>query len=216
MENISESYSWIDRVHKRFKDTGKLIPDTQRDIYKKIASWCGGRVVFDVGCGLGIGSGILGERARFVGGLDVNGDNIKFAKEAYDRDNLEFYPFDIEHPETREWSEAEVIVCVEVIEHISDLPTAMHTIKRFFGKNAVGFITIPNIANSEIKERDDKNELHLNHWNAGTFYEFLIEHFASVTLFANDKLKEWGIDETVDGNSTAPIIIAKVEGPKNV
>jgi cyclopropane fatty-acyl-phospholipid synthase-like methyltransferase len=179
--------------------------------------YAGGRTVVDVGCSIGVGANIMSHTARHVWGIDVNEESINFAKQVFERPNLSFDLYDIEHPSTREFAKFELVTCIEVVEHLKDLEMGLSVIKKFFSGdlNTVGFITIPNIANEEIKDVDAKNELHLNHWNAGEFYELMIKHFRSVTLYSADKVNMWDQEETVDGNSTDRLIIARVEGVIN-
>ena len=215
MENISKDVPWLDKGIKRFKDLGTIIPANQRHIYEKIRDhWVGGRTVLDMGCSLGVGSNILSHEARFVWGIDVNKEAIAFANYAFARPNLDFEVADIQNPPTRELSKFEVIVAIEVLEHLEDPDQGIAFIKRFFSTkmNTVAFITVPNSKNAAVAERDAVNDLHLTHWDAGTFYEYLIKHFKSVTLYAGEKLTDFGPEDTIDGNSDCALVLAKVEG----
>lgn len=215
MENRSSEVSWLDKIIKRFKEIGTAIPLLQRGIYEAIMNhYAGGRTIIDIGCSIGVGANIMAHTARHVWGVDVNEENIRFAKQVFERPNLSFDLYDIEHPTTREFAKFELVTCIEVIEHLEDLEMGLATIKRFFSDelNTVGFITAPNIANEHIREVDSKNQLHLNHWTAGDFYELMIKHFRSVTLYSAEKINSWEQDETVDGSSTDKLIIARVEG----
>lgn len=214
-KNKSSEVSWLTKIVKRYQDTGNLIPVLQEETYKKIRDhFTHGRIVMDVGCSIGVGSNILSHEARSVWGVDVNDEALGFAVKYLKRPNLDFAYLDIEKLPTRELSKFEIIVMIEVIEHLADPEQALNVLKTFFGPNTVAFISVPNILNPETKERDDKNELHLSHWTAGEFYELMTKHFSNVVLYSASKLSTWDISETVDGSSTDPLIIAKVEGPK--
>jgi len=216
--NVSAEISWLDKIVKRFKEKGVTIPPLQRNIYQAVMNhFASGRTVVDIGCSIGIGANVMSQTARHVWGIDVNEESINFAKQAFERNNLSFDLYDIEHPTTREFARFELVTCIEVIEHLQDLEMGLSTIKKFFSDDlhTVGFITAPNTANDEIREVDANNKLHLNHWNAGEFYELMTKHFRSVTLFSADKVDMWNQDETVDGNSKDRLIIARVEGAIN-
>ena len=213
--NISAEYDWISRAFSRYAERGLLMPPLQRKLYKKIGEgWCGGRTVVDIGSGLGIGSNILSHTARHVWGLDVNKDNVHLATQAFARPNIEFAILDIENAPSREISPFEIVVCVEVLEHLEDYNKGINSLKRFFSDKlqTVGFVTVPNINNPDIKIRDDKNELHLHRWTPGEFYDLMIKNFKSVTLYSVEGLKNWDMTETVDGSTTDELIVAKVEG----
>jgi len=217
MENKSNEISWIDRDIKRFKETGVIIPVGQKKIYEKISEeWVSGRTVIDIGCSIGIGSNILSHHARFVWGVDINKEAVEFANLAFARPNLNFAVLDVEHPPTRELSRFEVIVVIEILEHLKDVQAGLNTIKRFFStrEKSMCFITAPNLNNEEVKKRDAENKLHLQHWTAGDFYKLMIDNFQSVVFYSGDNLKKWTNDELTDGNSKAGLIIAKVEGIK--
>lgn len=217
-DNVSASISWLDKDINRFKKMGKLIPPLQIRNYHKIKDhWTNGRTVVDVGCSIGYGSNILSHQARHVWGVDVNEEAIKFANHVFARPNLSFDIMDIEDPPNRPISKFEVIVVSEVIEHLANVKKGLETIKNFFDPrlNSIGFITVPNTANSRIRRADAKNKLHLNRWTPGEFYELMTQHFNSVTMFSGDRVDKWTMEETVDGNEiSSRIIIAKVEGAK--
>jgi 2-polyprenyl-3-methyl-5-hydroxy-6-metoxy-1,4-benzoquinol methylase len=212
--NVSKDTAWLDRDIKRFKDIGWVIPKQQIQIYNAISKYIvGGRTVIDIGSSIGVGTNILSHEARFVWGIDVNSEAIAFAKQMFKRPNLDFEVVDLENMPERPFSKFEIFVMSEVIEHLSDPNKALNTIKeRFCTEKTVGFITAPNINNDKVQKADANNPLHNYHWTAGEFYEFLIQHFKSVTLYGSDHLVRWNQDETVDGNSEDRIIIARVEG----
>lgn len=217
MENKADEISWLDRDIKRFKEIGVLIPASQRKIYEKISEeWVSGRTVIDLGCSIGIGSNILSRHARFVWGVDNNKEAVRFANLYLSRPNMNFAILDMEHPPTRELSKFEVVVAIEILEHLKDFQAGLNTIKRFFSLRgtSMGFITAPNINNEEIKKRDAKNPLHLQHWTAGEFYKLMTDNFQAVVFFSGDKLDKWTPNEQTDGNSKDAIIVAKCEGLK--
>lgn len=214
---MSNEISWLDRDIKRFKEIGTLIPATQRRIYEKIGEgFCSGRTVIDIGCSIGIGTNILSHSARHVWGIDIDHEAIQFANLAFSRPNVSFAILDIENPPTRELARFEVIVAIEILEHLKSYQRGLGTIKKFFSirGSSIGFISAPNINNPEIKKRDMENPLHLQHWTAGDFYKIMTDNFQSVVLYSAEKLDKWNIKETVDGNTTDGLIIAKVEGIK--
>lgn len=214
-KNVSASVSWVDRVMKRYKETGRFIPEKQEKLYRAVSlEFAGGKTILDVGSSLGIGSNILAHEARFVWGIDINAEAIDFATKLFKRPNLDFEVIDIENPPTRELAQFEIITMIEVLEHVEQPETALNNLKRFFAGGTIGFITCPNIANPEVVENEQKHNFHLSHLNAGQFYELMIKHFNAVTMYSVDKLSSWGQEETIDGASTDYLICAKVEGIK--
>lgn len=218
IKNISGDISWLDRDIYRFKKKGTFIPPGQTHMYSKIRDhWARGRTVIDIGCSAGYGSNILSHQARHVWGIDVNQEALDFAKHMYERPNLSFDFLDLENPPERPISPFEVVVMIEVLEHLPNYEMGLQTVKRFFSDklNTVGFITVPNLGNSKVAKADAENELHVQHWSPGEFYELMTQHFKHVTLYSSNNLNVWEHDETTDGNDVKSIvIIAKVEGIK--
>ena len=216
-KNRDQNFSWIDRGINRFKQVGTTIPMSQLKVYKSLKDrWVSGKTVIDIGSSLGVGANILSHTARHVWGVDINEEAVKFANDIFARPNLSFEVMDIENPTDRELAPFEVVVMSEVIEHLDNPEQGLNFVKRFFNQktNTVGFITAPNINNPEVKARDAENFLHMHRWDVGQFYEFMIQHFHSVTLFNGDIVDYWTSDETIDGTSTCKLIVAKVEQPK--
>ena len=214
---MNNNISWLDKDIKRFKEVGTLIPALQRRIYEKISTeWCSGRTVCDIGCSIGVGSNILSYNSRWVWGLDINEEAVKFAQLAFGRPNLEFAILDVENPPTRQLATFEVIVASEIVEHLEKPDMLLNLVKRFMNPKggSMAFITVPNIANEEIKKRDAENKLHLNRWTAGEFYALMIRHFSAVVMYSAEKLDKWDNEEMVDGDTKEPLIICKVEGIK--
>jgi SAM-dependent methyltransferase len=218
MKNISNEISWLDRDIKRYKEIGMLIPNIQRSIYEKISKhWCTGKTVVDVGCSIGLGSNILSHNARHVWGIDINEESIGFAEHIFSRPNLEFAVMDIEKVPERPLSNFEIVVCMEVLEHLPDFYDGLSNLKGFFSNqlNTIGFLTIPNLQKKRVAEKDAINELHVNHWQPGEMYGILIEHFNFVTMFSNRKIERWGQDETFSSDDAkSEIVVYKVEGLK--
>jgi len=210
------NFSWLDNDIARFKNKGTLIPKGQVEFYRKIGEhWASGRTVIDLGCSIGYGANLLSHEARHVWGVDFNQEAINFAKHVFERPNLTFEVLDLEKPPERPLSPFEVVVMVEVIEHLTNYEAGLASFKRFFSDklNTIGFITVPNLGNSRVNKADKINKLHVNHWTPGEFYELLIKHFKYVTLFSSSKLENWTQAETIDdGDSRSLVIIAKVEG----
>lgn len=214
-KNVSAEVSWVDREIKRFKETGNLIPVRQEKLYQKIRDhFVQGRTVLDIGCSAGVGANLLSHQARFVWGVDINEEAVRFATRAFKRPNLDFTVMDIEKPPEREMAKFEIITMLETLEHLEHPEEALNNIKRFFTPQTIAFITIPNYANEEVRSNQDKHGFHLSNWDAGAFYELLTKHFQAVVLYSVDKLEQWNQEETVDGTTTDYLIVAKIEGFK--
>jgi 2-polyprenyl-3-methyl-5-hydroxy-6-metoxy-1,4-benzoquinol methylase len=187
------------------------------NIYKAISrNWCTGKSVIDVGSGIGIGTNILGWDAMGVWGIDNNPENIKVAKQLYETPRIKFDDFDITNPPTRPVATFDVVVCIEVMEHIKDYETALLNLKRFHDpkRRTVFFISSPNRNNRRLSKEKPENEFHVREWTAREFYDVLTKHFGSVVMYAAALINNFTQDETVDGNTPHSPILAKCEFPK--
>lgn len=241
-ENPVQSYPGIDWAVNRWKDPAKgyIIPPVQRKIYNVLAAQYQGKSIVDIGSSFGVGSNILSHRSLSVWALDLSEELVKFGRDLFASPRLSFDVYDILNPPVRPHYEFDVVLFLEVIEHLprADWDKAMNNLKRFFRKTteiknlpdpetkelkpvevtiegikpSVGFISTPNRNSSEIQDHQPANEQHTYEASAGELYEFLIKHFRNVTLYSVDKLKAFEQGETVDGNTQDTPILVKIEG----
>jgi 2-polyprenyl-3-methyl-5-hydroxy-6-metoxy-1,4-benzoquinol methylase len=205
-ENPEVRIDMVERLFDRFKNTKLVMPQTQREFYQELAPYCLGRIVFDVGCGLGIGTNILAQKARFVWGLDLEENHIEFARGMFGSEHVRFDQYDLLNATPRELSKAHIVVLSEVIEHVADYQGLLDGLKRFMDERTTGFITTPNRNADEIQKDTPRNPHHVREWGAAEFYDVMIKNFKSVTLYGHD------LKETVDLDSKRTPIVAKVEG----
>lgn len=210
-ENFPDFYL----VYRRFEKSYTVKADNQIRAYKAISNvWGVGKFVVDVGCGIGIGSNILGWNALGVLGLDNNPLNIKAAQQLYESPTIKFEEYDMVKPPERPIATADIVTCIEVIEHVKDYETFLNNLKRFHDpkRRTIFFISSPNRNNVSLRQDQPRNEYHVREWTAGEFYEVLTKNFQSVVMYDSNKVDTFELDETVDGASTATPILAKCEG----
>jgi 2-polyprenyl-3-methyl-5-hydroxy-6-metoxy-1,4-benzoquinol methylase len=196
----------VSRIHTRFDMTGHVIPAAQRQMYTAIRSTFLSIVksdpefperiwnprVIDVGCGGGIGCNILSQEADFVWGIDKNERTIRYARQMFERVKNKAYwspqvTFDVVDVtnEPRELAKFDVVVCIEVIEHIRDYRSLLSFLTRVGKPDAQYFISSPN-RNAWIgtpKAKKPANPYHVREWTAAEFTAVLGEYFSHVDLF---------------------------------
>jgi len=139
----------------------KLLWYPTRNMYNAIRNWCMNKTmshpqypnykwkpkIVDVGCGSGVGSNVLSQEADFVWGIDKNNMSILFAREAFQRlKNGIYYSSQVTFDQVdlvkdnREFMQFDVVVAIEIIEHIEDTDTFLKSIIRFAKKNKNGYI----------------------------------------------------------------------------
>ena len=198
----------------QFAKTGQLLYKPTRTMYEFIKTWCMRIVmehpqypkfiwkptIVDVGCGFGCGSNIMSQEADFVWGLDKNAKSVKFAQEAFTRQKngvyynsqVTFDQWDI-IKDTRAHMVFDVVVAIEIIEHVSDHDTFLKNIITFAKKKkgtydvASGptqfFISTPNRNNRHIREGGPYNKAHVKEWTSGEYLKVLKEYFENVEFF---------------------------------
>ncbi len=198
------------------KMKGKLLWYPTRNMYTFIKNQCIKKVqehaqfdkqiwkpnIVDIGCGSGVGSNILSQEAHFLWGIDKNEWSIEFAKEAFTREKngiyyssqLTFDVFDIME-DTRQVMQFEMVVVIEVIEHIYDTDKFIRSLHRFAKKNKKGdyhvnpptefYISTPNRNSRKIQKDKPANEFHVREWTSQEFKGLLSKYFESVELFDN-------------------------------
>lgn len=195
----------VSRIYERFKSSGQVLPEAQIRMYQGIRDtlsletrqhpqfpnvvW--GSKVIDVGCGCGIGSNILSSHAEFVWGIDKNTESICFARQMFERTKNEVYwspqvSFDIVDvtKEPRDLARFDVVVCIEVIEHLTDCRPLLSFLKRCGKGDATYFVSSPNRAAwlGTPRARRPLNRYHIREWSAQEFRVLLRTAFSDVEL----------------------------------
>lgn len=213
LANLAQFIYSHDPVKKR---PGKLLWYPQRNMYNFIRNYCVQKIIkhpqypkyvwkpkiVDVGCGSGTGSNILSQEADFVWAIDKNQWSIEFCKEAYERvkNGIYYSPqltcdvFDVMQ-DSRETMKFDIVVAIEVIEHIYDTDIFLkNIISKFTKKDKKGschipneptefFISSPNRNFKKIRKDKPENPYHVREWRAEEFVEMLKGYFEEVRLY---------------------------------
>lgn len=219
----------VQRLYSRYANTGNVMPASQRVIYEQVRDYLVERVkqyrgypkqihkptVADVGCGLGIGTNILSQEAQFTWGIDNDENHVSFARQMFARDmnNIYFTPqvtFDVIDVlnEPRGLMQFDVIVCVEVIEHIprTETDSLVRFCNRLFKTDKYGkylsgnegtvlFLSSPNRNSPDLDNTCPRNPHHCFEASAGELYEYLIGKYRHVTV-CNERLEPQDLDTT--------------------
>lgn len=108
-------------------------------------------IVLDLGCGSGLGSSILAEKANKVIAIDDSLETIEFAKTYWQRPNINFICKDAFSVN----EQYDVVVAHEVIEHIKDVDKLFE----LFGKITKKYL----IFSTPLPSEKIKNEFHWVH-----------------------------------------------------
>ena len=206
-------YTHRDKEHPKGRKHGILLYYPQRNMYNFIKNYCMKKAmshpqypkhmwkpkIVDVGCGSGVGSNILSQEADFVWGIDKNAFSIEFAKEAFTREKngiyyssqLTFDEIDIMN-DNRQFMAFDMVVSIEVAEHIADIHGFLTQLKRFTKRDKKGqpitewgtefFISTPNRAHAKLRKDRPENPFHVREWTKTEFETLLKKHFEQVEI----------------------------------
>lgn len=137
-----------------------------------------GRTVVDLGCGQGYGSALLARNATSVVGIDIDPGAIAAAKRDYGRTGLRFAVGDagaVQLPD----NSVDVIVCFEVLEHLSDPGLALDEMVRLLGPSGLLLLSTPDAATST-----DDNPFHVHELTAAELVQEIEKRFSHHRLYA--------------------------------
>ena len=220
------------------KGKGKLLWYPTRNMYNFIKNQCIKKAqehaqfdkqiwkpnIVDVGCGSGVGSNILSQEAHFLWGIDKNQWSIEFAQEAFTREKNGIYyssqaTFDVFNvmEDTRQVMQFDMVVAIEVIEHIYDTDKFIKSLHRFAKKNKRGdvhvknptefYISTPNRNSKKIQKDKPANLFHVREWTSQEFKGLLGKYFEQVELFDNT-------GKPVKDDCVDDLVLAKCVHPK--
>ncbi len=148
--------------------------------YLYAARWARGKRVLDVASGAGYGAALLAGEARLVWALDLNGPTIRWAREAYGRENLLFLQGDATRLPIRTGS-VDLVVALEVLEHLENQEGLVQELARVTAHGGAVLISTPD-KSTYSGTRDHPNPFHLHEFQKGELLSFLGQHFPEVHL----------------------------------
>lgn len=98
--------------------------------------------VLDVGCGNGNISRYVGAKGHLVTGIDISANAINKAKELTNLPNVKFRNIPAEKLDSND--KFDLIICSEVIEHLSIPEQVLTTLKKLLNSNGTLIVTVPN------------------------------------------------------------------------
>jgi SAM-dependent methyltransferase len=140
------------------------------------AQLCEGKSVLDVGCGVGYGSQLLGQKgAKSVAAFDLSGDAIRHAQEEYSHPNVRFYVDNAEDFHIEE--KVDVVVCFELIEHVERQRQVFQRIQRALKPDGVVIMSTPRA----LPEK--RTDFHTHEFSLGEFEGLFLDFFADVKMY---------------------------------
>lgn len=163
-ENLPRQDDWVVRSYNWFHQFGFLVWPEQKVIYEQLAKRLSGKTILEAGCGIGYGTALFSLRNRVIG-TDVLPKHVAFAKQAYSWCDFELWDILVPTPK-----KADILVAVEVIEHISNYRTAL---KNMLAVAPEGYISTPNRNNQSLGQDRPINKLHVREFTVQEMLKLL-------------------------------------------
>lgn len=197
-ENPELEDDMIEALFRRWRKGKFLLARPQRQIYENIASKVTGAEVCDIGSGSGLGTVILAQEAQSVVGIEKVAGSVKFSKKCFPLKNVRFLNEDIVKSSLATKS-FDMVVAVEVIEHIADYRGALVQMSRILRRPGTLYISSPNRNSKDMGP--PRSKYHVREWTAGEFRDALLCHFGRVDLYDHTLAHS-----LTDKTATSPIV----------
>jgi 2-polyprenyl-3-methyl-5-hydroxy-6-metoxy-1,4-benzoquinol methylase len=172
----------------------------QLDIYENVRKVVDGRKVLEVGFGTGIGVLQYSAQAEYVDAVELDEAAVEFARKVFPLRNVRWLHDDITKP-NRYFRGYDLVLAVEVLEHIEALDGVMRTLYAAMAPNGAGLFTVPN----EARYRRRREGLNVREWTPEAFVTYLTQFFPKVWVL-DTTLQPW-VTEDVYRHRESPIVV---------
>ncbi len=164
--------------------------------------------VLDMACGEGYGSMLLSCAASHVTGVDISEEVVEFAKNKYQKDNLEFKTGECAKIPMED-SSVDVVVSFETIEHHDQHEVMMKEIKRVLKKDGILIISSPDKHEySDIPLQN--NPFHKKELYHDEFKSLLENYFNNIAIYGQRIIYGSSIFPEKDKSQTVTYDMEKV------
>jgi SAM-dependent methyltransferase len=153
--------------------------------YRFAESWCKGKTVLDLACGVGYGTAELADVATRVVGVDLDEKAIGYARRRYARPNVEFLVMDAAAL-TFEGDSFEVVCAFEAVEHLADPHAALAAVQRVLEPDGTLLASTPH---ATVTTHEPANPWHRVEYSRDDFQQLLAAYFEDVELYGQRRLQ---------------------------
>ena len=148
--------------------------------YAIALSYANNKVVLDIACGEGYGSGLLATKANKVFGVDISSAAVKHARKKYKLPNLEFRVGSTSKIPIDDFY-VDLVISFETIEHHDAHDEMMKEISRVLKPGGMLIISSPE--KSIYKERDPNNPFHIKELELNELQKLLQKYFKHLKIY---------------------------------
>lgn len=148
--------------------------------------------MLDAGCGTGYGAHLLSQKCAHVVGVDYSATAIAYARENFQRPNLEFAAMDCCNL-TMSGGQFDVAISFEIFEHLESPQQYLAECLRVLRPGGRLLLSTPNRAAWEIHMRSigQRYEYHVNMVNLDELLAWLKPRFAHVEMYGQRRKGNW-------------------------
>lgn len=143
--------------------------------------------VLDLGCRIGDGTYILKDLCKIIVGVDIDKKALDYAKNYYFAENIRYFISDACNLSFKSNS-FDVVVSLEVIEHILNQDRFLLEIKRVLKNNGIAIISTPNRDIIKI-QGSTSNPTHIKELSFKEFKLILSKYFRNIKFYGQDRGK---------------------------
>ena len=155
----------------------KPIRERQMAAYHRALEYVEGRRVLEIGCGEGIGTSVLAQKAASVVALDYSDEALGVARAKFGADQIEYRRMKVPPVNFPEAS-FDAVICFQMIEHLAEPERLVAEISRVTSDDGLAILATVN-----KEETLSDNPYHLHEFTAGELEKLLKSHFGSVEMF---------------------------------
>ena len=180
---VNRALIYPERITPEETFGGPLAEHLKRYDFAK--QFCVNKVVLDAACGVGYGLNCLAEAAGEVVGVDASLEAIAYAKEHYQRGNVQFEVMDV--CSLRFPHQYFDLVCsFETLEHLDNPERFIFEVKRVLKKDGIFIVSTPHVRRTTYHP---KNLYHKVEFSGKDFEGLLKKYFTQVDIFGQRRLQ---------------------------
>ncbi len=173
----------IERIIPEETFGGALASHIKRYSFAK--AFCINKIVLDAACGVGYGSHYLSEAAKEVIGVDISQEAVTYAKEHYQRDNMQFKVMDIHNLKFSD-KYFDAVCSFETLEHLDYPERFIAEVGRILKDDGVFILSIPHVKRTIYKP---KNPHHKVEFSQKDLQGLLEKYFVKVEILGQIRLQ---------------------------
>ena len=150
----------------------------------------------EIACGSGYGAKALSQVAQSVTAIDIAADAVRAAAQHYSAPNISYAQASASALPFRSQS-FDLITAFEVIEHLEDWPNLIQEAARVLKAGGTLLVSTPNKSYyAESRATHGPNPFHAHEFEYAEFRDALLQCFAHVCVFRQDRLEAFAFYES--------------------